>query len=74
MAKKKAFLLRMSPELFEEVSRWAADEFRSVNGQIEYLLRGAVVQRRRGKSGAERESPPGPTGRGGKSRGREGPR
>ena len=46
---KKAFLLRISPELWEELNRWAADEFRSVNGQIEFLLRQAVEQGKRGK-------------------------
>ncbi len=47
MAPKKTFLLRISPDLWEELQRWAADELRSVNGQIEFLLRQAVVQRRR---------------------------
>lgn len=47
---RKAFLLRISPELWKEIEAWAADELRSVNGQIEYLLREAVAQRRkRGK-------------------------
>jgi hypothetical protein len=46
---KKAFLLRISPELWEALNRWAADDFRSVNGQIEFLLRQAVEQRRRAK-------------------------
>jgi hypothetical protein len=48
---RKAFLLRIRPELWEEVEHWAADELRSVNSQIEYLLRQAVTQRRR-KTGA----------------------
>ncbi|MDD2555906.1 MAG: toxin-antitoxin system HicB family antitoxin [Syntrophaceticus sp.] len=43
MSKKKAFPLRINPKLYEALERWAADEFRSVNGQIEYLLREAVV-------------------------------
>ncbi len=47
MAEKKTFLLRISPELWEELQRWAADELRSVNAQIEFLLRQAVAQRRR---------------------------
>lgn len=50
MAEKKQFLLRVSPDLFEELARWAADELRSVNGQIEYLLRQAVKERRRGRN------------------------
>jgi len=46
---KKRFLLRLAPDLWAEIERWAADELRSVNGQIEYLLRDAVRQRRRGR-------------------------
>ena len=46
---RKAFLLRIDPTLFAEIERWAADELRSVNGQIEYLLREAVKARRRGR-------------------------
>jgi hypothetical protein len=38
MAKKKSFVLRMDPETFKSLEKWAADEFRSLNGQIEYLL------------------------------------
>lgn len=56
MPKKKAFLLRMQPELWDEVSRWAADEFRSVNGHIEFLLREAVRKRRGGLKQGEGES------------------
>jgi hypothetical protein len=46
---RKAFLLRIDPALFAELEKWAADEFRSVNGQIEYLLREAVRARRRAR-------------------------
>ena len=46
---RKAFLLRMNPKLWEELEHWAGDEFRSVNGQIEYLLQRAVDEQRRGK-------------------------
>ena len=46
---RKAFLLRIDPGLFAELEKWAADEFRSVNGQIEYLLREAVRGRRRSR-------------------------
>lgn len=46
---RKAFLLRIDPALFAELEKWAADEFRSVNGQVEYLLREAVRVRRRGR-------------------------
>jgi hypothetical protein len=50
MPPRKSFPLRLSPDLYEEIRRWAAQEFRSVNGQIEFLLRDAV--RRRGRSAA----------------------
>ena len=42
MAAKKRFLLRLEPKLYEGLERWAADELRSVNAQIEYLLRDAL--------------------------------
>lgn len=44
MAEKKAFVLRVSPEMMAEIEKWAADEFRSVNGQIEYLLNKALKE------------------------------
>lgn len=45
MPAKKSILLRISPELSEALTRWADDELRSVNGQIEYILREAVRKR-----------------------------
>ena len=47
---RKAFLLRVDPELWNELERWAADELRSVNGQVEYLLRQAVQKRKRAQA------------------------
>ena len=47
MAQRRSFLLRVPPELMDELNRWAKDELRSLNAQIEYLLREAVHQRRR---------------------------
>lgn len=44
MAPKKRFLLRLDPELHRRLERWAADELRSVNSQIEFLLREALVR------------------------------
>ena len=44
---KKQIPLRISDGLYEELERWAADEFRSVNGQIEYLLTECVKKRRK---------------------------
>ena len=37
-AKKKPFILRLEPETYEALEKWAADEFRSVNGQIEWII------------------------------------
>ena len=42
MPAKKAFPLRIDPEIYEALQRWAGDEFRSLNGQIEFLLREAL--------------------------------
>jgi hypothetical protein len=39
MAERKAFLLRLDPRHYAALQRWAADEFRSLNGQLEFLLR-----------------------------------
>ncbi|AUS09639.1 hypothetical protein C1X05_12930 [Laceyella sacchari] len=41
-ASKKRFLLRIDQQLYDSLEKWAADEFRSVNGQIEFLLKEAV--------------------------------
>lgn len=46
MPPRKSFPLRLSPELYEELRRWADQEFRSVNAQIEFLLREAVRERK----------------------------
>ena len=51
MSKKKAFLLRVDPKVFAQLERWAADEFRSVNGQLEFVLRRALLQAGRLKKG-----------------------
>lgn len=47
MSEKKSILLRLSPKMWEEISKWADDEFRSVNGQIEYILSEALRKRNR---------------------------
>ena len=44
---KKQFVLRISGKLYNELAAWAEDDFRSVNGQIEYLLTECVKQRRK---------------------------
>jgi hypothetical protein len=46
MASRKPFLLRIDSDLWNDLEAWAHDEFRSVNGQIEYLLKQAVLKRR----------------------------
>jgi hypothetical protein len=49
---RKSFLLRVDPLLWAELESWAADELRSVNGQVEYLLRQAVQKRLKAKQAA----------------------
>jgi hypothetical protein len=44
---KKQILLRLSPSLWKELAAWAEDDFRSINGEIEYLLTEAVRQRKK---------------------------
>jgi hypothetical protein len=39
---RQAFILRVSPDLLKAIEKWAADDFRSVNGQVEYLLHEAL--------------------------------
>ena len=56
MAERKAFLLRVDPALLEQLERWAADDLRSLNGQIEFLLRKALADSGRvKKSDAKRK-------------------
>jgi hypothetical protein len=43
MAERKSFLLRLDPDTFEAVQHWANDDLRSVNGQIEFVLRRALA-------------------------------
>ena len=56
MADRKAYLLRIDPQLWEDIERLATAELRSVNGQIEYLLREALE--RRGLSARKPEKKP----------------
>jgi hypothetical protein len=44
---RKSFLLRIPPDLWQDLEKWAGDELRSVNGQMEYLLRQSVEKRKR---------------------------
>jgi len=59
MAARKQFLLRIDPGVWADVEKWAADELRSVNAQVEYLLREAV-RRRKGGGAADAAPPPSP--------------
>lgn len=64
MASRKPYLLRLDPRLHAALERWAADELRSLNAQIEFVLRDAL--RRRGRMPADGprtgEGPPAATG------------
>ncbi len=52
MADKKSFLLRVSPDVYAGLTLWAEDELRSLNGQIEFILRKALIDAgRRPKEG-----------------------
>lgn len=53
MAERKPFLLRIDPKLLEQLQRWANDDLRSLNGQLEFLLRKAVRD-----AGRERSADP----------------
>jgi hypothetical protein len=55
MADKKSFALRMNAEMLKAVEKWAADEFRSTNGQIEWILQEALK-----KAGRAPKAPPEP--------------
>ncbi len=52
MAEKKKFLLRIDDNIYASLEKWAADELRSVNGQIEYLLKDSLKKAGRLKSNA----------------------
>ena len=47
MSKKKAFVLRIDPDKLEALEKWAADEFRSINGQLEWIIDKALISSRR---------------------------
>jgi hypothetical protein len=59
VAAKKRFLLRLDPDVYDALERWSADELRSVNGQIEFLLAEALKRAGRlRRGGARRAVPP----------------
>ena len=47
MAKKKPFVLRLDPELLKAIEKWSADEFRSMNGQMEWIITKALKESKR---------------------------
>ncbi|MGA2406512.1 MAG: Arc family DNA-binding protein [Bacteroidales bacterium] len=53
MSEKKPFVLRVDPEKLKALEKWAADEFRSINGQIEYILDQALKKSGRWKTRSE---------------------
>jgi hypothetical protein len=50
VAKKKSFVLRIDPETFKLIEKWADDEFRSVNGQLEWMISKSLKEHKRLKS------------------------
>jgi len=63
VAERKSFLLRMDPEVYDSLQRWAADELRSLNAQIEFLLRRSLAEAGRLKRGAAAKPEQGEVGR-----------
>jgi len=53
MAKKKPFVLRIDPEILAAVEKWSADEFRSTNGQLEWMINKALKEAGRIKKNKE---------------------
>ncbi|WP_167618313.1 Arc family DNA-binding protein [Maribellus sediminis] len=53
MSKKKSFVLRINPEMMEAVEKWAADDFRSINGQLEWIIHNALKDAKRIKKDNE---------------------
>jgi hypothetical protein len=47
MSAKKSFVLRLNPETLKAVEKWSADEFRSMNGQLEWIINKALKEARR---------------------------
>ncbi|MEI7491432.1 MAG: Arc family DNA-binding protein [Bacteroidota bacterium] len=56
MPEKKTFVLRLNPEVYNTLEKWAADEFRSVNGQLEWIIEKALKDAKRHPSGLEKTS------------------
>jgi hypothetical protein len=56
MTKKKSFVLRINQEMMDAVEKWAADDFRSANGQLEWIIYNALKNAKRLKQGHEEEN------------------
>jgi hypothetical protein len=56
MAEKKSFALRVDSETMKAIEKWAADEFRSVNGQIEWMLNKCLRDAKRTKTSIEKKT------------------
>ncbi len=56
MTKKKSFVLRINPEILDAVEKWAADDFRSINGQMEWIIHNALKDAKRLKKSQEDEN------------------
>jgi len=59
MAKKKSFVLRIDPDVYDAIEKWAAQEFRSANGQIEWIINKALRDARRTIENTTTENPEG---------------
>jgi hypothetical protein len=57
MTKKKSFVLRVDPDVYDAVEKWAAQEFRSANGQIEWIINKALKDARRTIEKTSKEEP-----------------
>ena len=58
MAERKPYLLRVDPAVFDALQKWAADDLRSVNAQIEYVLRDALAKSNRLPAAKKRDGGP----------------
>jgi hypothetical protein len=57
MAKKKSFVLRIDPDVYDAIEKWAAQEFRSANGQIEWIITKALHDARRKVEKTSKDEP-----------------
>ncbi|HSH20395.1 MAG TPA: Arc family DNA-binding protein [Draconibacterium sp.] len=56
MAKKKTFALRINQDMMDAVEKWAADDFRSINGQLEWIIHNALKNAKRLKKNQENDN------------------